>query len=943
MDPMPPFTITPVLRAAAELKIEELNRVKESFRRRYHLDPYRSAEINPVKRISELLEDIKKLDSYLNDNDDLAIMTRFMDQAQDDKSISESKLLKFEEQLWDKLTKHLNRMEVSSLHVELMKEVMETQPASDSAASRLEKVALDDDFEVVENELEEALEEFEQATFTAKDVNVEAIETYLSNLLKGDTDNKHLERLRRDMRIYGEGLMDLEREVEQDGLMWIIMELLKNDLISPEKKAVLESYLQSPIALRELVACLNMKSFRHWRYKDAHKGLPITARLNAEGQYCITVEEDIIDMLFLNYTATGWASKLKDCLQDFTTRLTSVWPKDLTDNEKHKREFYLSPFRRAVKIKPSACSVCHPCYPPASFPPPPPMNTHSNYPIVVEASRKKEKRRRLVDVAPPPPPPMPGNDSLDHERSRDYMNMFFMSRLPTQEGCTPKVTCPQEVQARLIKTLAVETRLREAIDGKAHAFGARFDTSSIPHKTILTVLKYLGVPEAFLDFFTRFLEAKLNIGPAVRGTPDRILQRACGVPLGHGLEMLFSEAVFFFLDLSIRQKTESFMYRLHDRCYFVGTHEQRTKTVEETANFANIMGLSFKDMSGGKLLIGCLTIDTSSPSPPATTLFKIDHPTVIAYAHRVKKELDACTTVLDWVRVWNRTVGTYASHLFGPLATVFGKAHLENVKGIYNIMYKIIFNGGNLTTHVKTLLNTHIKRAVSDLPFALEALIYLPQAYGGLGVKNPFVALNLARNMSEDSPWGLENYFKMEETYYTQAAETYALCTPEQRQEKIEDMFADNKDQLHAALGPDRDLTTFMTREELTVHRERVPYPSLSSPPFPHPFKTASTPCLTDVYRDLLYEPNDSLGWSDRVCDDIRRLAGTGDMKPWRKLSGEDKWMLQLYGDECFERYGTLEIWWGEGVPIEVYKAVRGHVWSDGDDDDDDESSYLYD
>lgn len=110
MDPMPPFTVTPVLRAAAELKIEELNRVKESFKRRYHLDDYRSAESNVIKRISELLEDIKKFDPYLDDDDDLAIMARFMEQARDDKSISESKLSKFEEQLRDKLTKHLNRM-----------------------------------------------------------------------------------------------------------------------------------------------------------------------------------------------------------------------------------------------------------------------------------------------------------------------------------------------------------------------------------------------------------------------------------------------------------------------------------------------------------------------------------------------------------------------------------------------------------------------------------------------------------------------------------------------------------------------------------------------------------------------------------------------------------------------------------------------------------------
>ncbi|KAJ4371307.1 hypothetical protein N0V83_004524 [Neocucurbitaria cava] len=949
MDPMPPFTVTPVLRAAAELKIEELNRAKESFKRRYHLDDCRSAESNVIKRISELLEDIRKFDRYLDDDDDLAIMARFMEQARDDKSISELKLSKFEEQLRDKLTKHLNRMEVSSLHVELMKEVMEAQPASDSAAAKLEKVTLDDDFEMVENELEEALEEFEEATFTAKDVHIDAIEAYLSSLIVGDTADKQLERLRRDMRSFGEGLVDNGREVEQDDLMWIIMELLKNDLISPEKKATLESYLQSPIALRELVACLNMQSFHHWRYKDAHKGLPITARQNAEGQYCITIEEDIVDMLFLNCIAIGWASKLKECLQNFCNRSGSFATKSLSAEEKHKREYYLSTFRTTVKPKASTCSICHPSYPPMSCPPPPPIIP---YPIA-PFPRKKDKHRHSLDGPPPPPPPPPPADSLAEERRQNYYRTFLMSRIPLLDGCTPKVTCPQEVQAKLIKTLAVEAKVREAIDGKAHAFAPRFDASSLPHKTILTVLKFLGVPQTFLDFFTRFLEARLNIGPAVRGTPDRILQRACGVPIGHGLEMLFSEAILFFLELSVFQKTESYMYRLYDKCYFVGTEEQQTKALQETTKFASTMGLSFR-MGGGKMLIGCLTMDTlGSFSSPAMASFEIDHPTVLAYANRVKVQLDACTTVLDWVRIWNRTIGTYASHLFGPLsATVFGKAHLEDVKGVYNTVFSIIFNGGNLTAHVKTLLNTHIKRGLSDPPFALEALIYLPQAYGGLGVKNPFVTFNLAFNMRDGNPWdgnflGLDDYFKREEAYYKRAAETYALCTPEQRLAKIEDMSSNNtfstsndKDQIHAALGlPDRDLATFMTRPELFAHRERISYPMLDSPPFPHPFKTGANPMLLDVYRDLLYEPSDTPPISSRVLDDVRRLAGTGDMKPWRKLSEEDKWMLQLYGDECFERYGMLEIWWREGVPGEVYKAVRGHVWSDGDDEDSDASS----
>ena len=44
-----------------------------------------------------------------------------------------------------------------------------------------------------------------------------------------------------------------------------------------------------------------------------------------------------------------------------------------------------------------------------------------------------------------------------------------------------------------------------------------------------------------------------------------------------------------------------------------------------------------------------------------------------------------------------------------------------------------------------------------------------------------------------------------------------------------------------------------------------------------------------------------------------------------------------MYEDECFERYGGMEIWCGEAVPLEVFRLVRGEE-DDGDDGDDEGS-----
>ena len=78
-----------------------------------------------------------------------------------------------------------------------------------------------------------------------------------------------------------------------------------------------------------------------------------------------------------------------------------------------------------------------------------------------------------------------------------------MSRLPAEDGSMPKVMPPEEVQANLIKTLVLEKHLREAFDGEVHSGSAQFKSlaASLPHQTALTVLRFLGVPVAFLDFF----------------------------------------------------------------------------------------------------------------------------------------------------------------------------------------------------------------------------------------------------------------------------------------------------------------------------------------------------------------------------------------------------------------------------------------------------------
>jgi hypothetical protein len=178
----------------------------------------------------------------------------------------------------------------------------------------------------------------------------------------------------------------------------------------------------------------------------------------------------------------------------------------------------------------------------------------------------------------------------------------------------------------------------------------------------------------------------------------------------------------------------------------------------------------------------------------------------------------------------------------------------------------------------------------------------------------------------------LEKYLAVEDIYYTRAAEQYALFTPEQHQQKFEDAFNGDGRKVNTLLGLDLNIEPliipipFPAKRDLFKERERASY-------YPAIQHVLEPPLLVPLYRNLLNEPLDHINHTKKVGEDVRRLSGHGGMRNWHKLSGEDRWVLQMYSDECFEQYGTLEIWWREGVPLEVYKTLRAHVWDESDDD----------
>ena len=115
-----------------------------------------------------------------------------------------------------------------------------------------------------------------------------------------------------------------------------------------------------------------------------------------------------------------------------------------------------------------------------------------------------------------------------------------------------------------------------------------------------------------------------------------------------------------------------------------------------------------------------------------------------------------------------------------------------------------------------------------------------------------------------------------------------------------------------------------------------MPYSGLSSWSAMYPgqlFLCIPQPMLIPTYKWMLEEPIDHIIYSEWVGDHLRSNSrGCRGMKSWYWHNGEERWVLQMYSEECFEKYGGLEMWWGLGAPWEALKAARGEEGMADDD-----------
>lgn len=964
--------ISAVVREVANLKVGELKHLKETFTQDV-LDnlnkayDYREARDTIVARLTILLDQIRIYDDHGFLDDEFTMWISRIGQAQNDKSITSEKLISIEKALHRKLAGIAHRLAMSEYYGALMNHAIRTLEDRPKIAPFPDRDASDDEFELIEEELERLCTDFETHAFSQKDIDVKAIEDYLTCLFDDSIGKKNLQILRQRMKEYGAGMLRGEDKLDTQLVEWCIKDLLDYSQLSAERQNSLRDILDSDAAIRELTGTLNSRSIRHWNWRTGKGGLPVSAQRNIDGKYDITIKEDLVDMIFLQGLAIQWGKELKSALRDSASARVEYTAH--TSDELQKREYYLGPL---PPPQPCSHAPCHPFGPPdcvscapmhappvphaPSIPPSPPMPPFpsSSMPLPQPCGNPSFMRNRRRAKARRFSPSYPPSTCIDDERHTFYMRNLFLCTLPeytTRLAISPNLGD----QGNLLQMLSLDIKAREAFDGSVHGLRAKFQSfaSSLPHETIITVLRYIGVPEQWLGFFQRFLSATLDLSRIAPGTSAHTQTRKCGLPVGHRFETFFGEAILFCLDLAVHHRVPSgqttpYLLRRHDDGYFVGKQQQCEEVRQQIDIFANVMGLDvsvrdlFPPASGPTSTIGLLSFSrkgvTDSESPAGVDI-SLDDASVMAYARDLKMQLAACPNVFSWVSTWNRTIGTYVPHLFGPVANVLGKAHFQAVKRAYSMMYDTIFDDGNLTRHVAGML---LPLPSEDISFSRDAFIHLPAMCGGLGVSNSYAYVNsIGSGMTIDSHGHWKKYLEHEKKYYEKAREVFNQYTDEQRDQKLSGIFGDDKGRIEAVFGAGwaKATASFPTMEELTSHRERAALPLLSQyhpPPGPchhspvschypygfpawYPLELHSS--ALNTYQLLASTPPPPY-WilSDKIQNRKSRLERKLRLGP--ELTGQAQWALGLYGDECFESFDGLEIWYREGVPLELLKAL---------------------
>ncbi|KAJ6120743.1 reverse transcriptase [Penicillium sp. IBT 18751x] len=807
------------------------------------------------------LDSLSSSDDYLKDQNQTTTPSRY------DLSITETTLLGWitllEKELRYLEMKHEHAAFYSRLVTEWLTQLDEKNmsPAGDQSAHD-EVTKSDTSFESVGRaEMHEQRAKWESLVFAAPDhVDEDSVRTYLDALFtKTKLSQQALKELRESIKEFANNLASESEWLDVDELQWIAKALMKTDLLSSEKSAILKDFMQNSEVTQEVVDVLNMRlaSLDSWDWGS--DGIPIEVRRQLNGKYRVFMDEDILDGLFLQYLGSRWAVTLRKV---FTKFLHSyAWcpmNDDVPDGYKDERKYFLS-----SKIQAEA-----------------------------------------------------QGQSINELRKETYRKDYFMSQLPesTYDGARSYDDDSQfksalDTKHSLLHLLVTESLVHRSQRGEFTAIRSDYEWfgPGLPHATILAVMEYFGVPETWLKFFKVFLEAPLKFVQDGLHASTQIRKR--GVPISHTLSDCFGESILFCMDYAVNQCTNGgILYRLHDDFWFWGSRITCEKAWLGMTEFANVMGLRFNDEKTGTILMDKAQAEKSSVLPIGDIRwgflvmdaeqgrFVIDQAQVNQHIEELDLQLSSCKTIFSWVEAWNSYFGRFFTNNFAKPAMCFGRDHIDMAIRTLSRIERTLFSKGakepkgGVTNYLREVIAERFD--IHDLP---EGFFYYPVELGGLGLLNPFVRLLAMReNITRKPERYLQKAYLQDEMLYQTAKENFEKHGPCAS---------------FIRRGEDGKPLPFWSLEEFTK------YPETYSSSLLRAYNL-----LNEIPEEKSVSPTASFKLNQAS---LKGEGSGPISSSWECMTPYWRWVAESYSDEMVNTYGGLAAVSREFMPLGVVKTLK--------------------
>lgn len=332
--------LSQTLLSITQSKLSQLDKQKDAFETgKRQLNEQAAAEPADDKRTRVLITGAKSLPSMTSLSQDplmsLSNFDRFMQQAQNDPSVTGTFILQCEAAVRQELDIQSNKYDYASLYGKLVNEWISQGKTDDNNVEGVSAT-------VGRDEAQKQRATWEEYVFSPKQTDESAIKTYLASVFESEKAVKEvLDSCRQDLKSFQDRSADWvcfdASTVDQT-----IRSMLRSDILTDVKRSTLTDFLGNEVVLSEIADVLNMrmKTRDSWRWEG---DLTIDQRRSLNGRYRFYPDEDLLQSIFMCLIGMRWAVKLRECFSRFLN--ASVWkptPKPIRELDQKRIDWFLS-------------------------------------------------------------------------------------------------------------------------------------------------------------------------------------------------------------------------------------------------------------------------------------------------------------------------------------------------------------------------------------------------------------------------------------------------------------------------------------------------------------------------------------------------------------------------------------------------------------------------